>query len=209
MSSIRRDFIPAASLLRNHGDASPPAGPVPAGVLQGEDFDERPNESSRRRFLELMGASLMLAGATGCTRQPTEFILPYVEPPETAIPGRPRYYATAVPAIGSPLHRGTFWLIGAPPRSYRETTSPRSFMPWPHAMNLALGNSGNTVIHTTPVEVQPVDQVASLRELVRDLDAGSVEVLLMLGAYGKSWDEDVVVDPTTDSLAISGGDRVA
>lgn len=87
MSSMNRDLIPLEALT---------------GGREGDhdECDERPTESSRRRFLELMGASLMLAGATGCTRQPTEFILPYVEPPEHAIPGRPRYYATAVPAFG-------------------------------------------------------------------------------------------------------------
>jgi Fe-S-cluster-containing dehydrogenase component/anaerobic selenocysteine-containing dehydrogenase len=63
---------------------------------QGVEFDGR----SRRRFLELMGASLGLAGLAGCTRQPTEFIVPYVDPPEQAIPGRPVYYATAVPVEG-------------------------------------------------------------------------------------------------------------
>src|SRR5689334_16348125 len=48
----------------------------------------------RRDFLGLMAASLALAGATGCTRQPAETIMPYVDPPENVIPGRPRYYAT-------------------------------------------------------------------------------------------------------------------
>ena len=47
-----------------------------------------------------MGASLGLAGLTGCTRQPTEFICPYVDPPEDAIPGRPLFFATAVPVDG-------------------------------------------------------------------------------------------------------------
>ena len=71
-----------------------------AGADTAGDDDDRPTDASRRRFLELMGASLLLAGAPGCTRQPPEFILPYVEPPEHAIPGRPRYYATAVPVLG-------------------------------------------------------------------------------------------------------------
>jgi len=50
---------------------------------------------SRRQFLELTGASIAMATAAGCTRMPTEFIMPYVVPPENAIPGRPQYYATA------------------------------------------------------------------------------------------------------------------
>lgn len=58
-------------------------------------------ESDRRRFFALMAGSLALAGLTGCTRQPTEQILPYVTPPENAVPGRPKFYATAVPVHGA------------------------------------------------------------------------------------------------------------
>src|SRR5579872_2009385 len=50
---------------------------------------------NRRHFLKLMGASLALAGLTGCTRQPTEHIVPYVRQPEELIPGRPLFFATA------------------------------------------------------------------------------------------------------------------
>jgi hypothetical protein len=42
-----------------------------------------------------MGASLGLAGMTGCVRLPLEPIVPYVRQPEGVIPGRPMYYATA------------------------------------------------------------------------------------------------------------------
>ena len=51
---------------------------------------------SRRGFLKVMGASLGLAGMTGCVRLPLEPIVPYVRQPEGVIPGRPMYYATAV-----------------------------------------------------------------------------------------------------------------
>jgi len=50
-----------------------------------------------------------------------------------------------------------------------------------HAMNAALGNIGNTVIYTEPIEANPVNQIESLRALVRDMDAGKVEMLVMLG----------------------------
>ncbi len=50
-----------------------------------------------------------------------------------------------------------------------------------HAMNHALGNVGETVVYTEPVEAAPVDQMASLRELVRDMDAGRVNMLAILG----------------------------
>ncbi len=51
---------------------------------------------SRRGFLKVMGASLGLAGMTGCVRLPLEPIVPYVRQPENVVPGRPTYYATAV-----------------------------------------------------------------------------------------------------------------
>ncbi|MFM1919838.1 MAG: hypothetical protein RLZZ303_1472 [Candidatus Hydrogenedentota bacterium] len=53
---------------------------------------------SRRNFLQVMGASMMLAGLTSsCARQPAETILPYVKPPEYSLPGRATYYATNLP----------------------------------------------------------------------------------------------------------------
>ncbi len=50
-----------------------------------------------------------------------------------------------------------------------------------HAMNRALGNVGQTVLYTDPVETAPVDQAESLRRLVADMQAGAVETLLILG----------------------------
>ena len=54
----------------------------------------------RRDFLRLMGASLALGGLAACTRQPPEKIVPYVQPPEDMIPGKPLFYATAMPVGG-------------------------------------------------------------------------------------------------------------
>jgi len=54
----------------------------------------------RRQFMQLMGASLALAGLSACTRQPAETIMPYVKAPEDIIPGRPLYFATAMPIGG-------------------------------------------------------------------------------------------------------------
>jgi molybdopterin-containing oxidoreductase family iron-sulfur binding subunit len=50
----------------------------------------------RRRFLQLMAASMALGGLSACKREPdARQLLPYVEEPENIIPGRNRYYATA------------------------------------------------------------------------------------------------------------------
>jgi MoCo/4Fe-4S cofactor protein with predicted Tat translocation signal len=51
----------------------------------------------RRTLLQLMGASLALAGISSCTRQPDEHVLPYAKSPESLIPGKPLYFATAMP----------------------------------------------------------------------------------------------------------------
>ena len=60
---------------------------------------------SRRGFLKVMGASMALAGMTGCVRLPLEPIVPYVRQPEDVVPGRPQFYATAMTLGGyaSPL----------------------------------------------------------------------------------------------------------
>src|SRR5688572_19267066 len=55
----------------------------------------------RRNFLKLMGASLALAGVSACTRQPTEELVPYVRQPEEIVPGKPLFYATAMPMNGA------------------------------------------------------------------------------------------------------------
>ncbi|MGA9767633.1 MAG: TAT-variant-translocated molybdopterin oxidoreductase [Blastocatellia bacterium] len=50
-----------------------------------------------------------------------------------------------------------------------------------HAMNQALGNVGNTVNYVEPVEANPVDGNQSLRELVADMDADLVDILVIVG----------------------------
>jgi MoCo/4Fe-4S cofactor protein with predicted Tat translocation signal len=50
-----------------------------------------------------------------------------------------------------------------------------------HAINTQLGNIGTTVLVTDSIEVAPVNQLASIRELVRDMNAGAVQALVILG----------------------------
>ncbi len=61
---------------------------------------EPPSGASRRQFMQLMGASVALAGLTGC-RKPYEKILPYTRKPEEVIEGIARHYATGMPFRGS------------------------------------------------------------------------------------------------------------
>src|SRR6185369_11237165 len=50
-----------------------------------------------------------------------------------------------------------------------------------HSMNDALGNVGKTVFYSDPLAVNPVDQRTSLQELVTDIDAGHVDLLVIIG----------------------------
>jgi len=55
----------------------------------------------RRTFIKLMGASLALAGLSGCVFQPPESIVPNVKQPEEHVPGKSLFYATAAPLFGA------------------------------------------------------------------------------------------------------------
>ncbi|HMC29791.1 MAG TPA: TAT-variant-translocated molybdopterin oxidoreductase, partial [Candidatus Angelobacter sp.] len=77
------------------------------GELLEREFPRQASEwvdpVSRRSFLKLAGASMALAGLAGCTKQPLEEILPYVRQPEQLIPGKPIFFATAMPFHGHAL----------------------------------------------------------------------------------------------------------
>jgi len=66
---------------------------------QGADIWEA--TLSRRGFLKVMGASMAMAGLTGCAfSPPEEKIVPYVKKPEAMVPGIPLFFATAMPLGG-------------------------------------------------------------------------------------------------------------
>jgi MoCo/4Fe-4S cofactor protein with predicted Tat translocation signal len=64
------------------------------------EFPHGPNDPAakldRRELMKVMAASAAFAGLTGCTKLPTQKIVPYVRQPEQIIPGKPLFYATAV-----------------------------------------------------------------------------------------------------------------
>jgi molybdopterin-containing oxidoreductase family iron-sulfur binding subunit len=66
---------------------------------QGADIWEA--TLSRRGFLKVMGASMAMAGLTGCAlTSPDEKIVPYVNKPDAVVPGIPLFFATAMPLGG-------------------------------------------------------------------------------------------------------------
>jgi molybdopterin-containing oxidoreductase family iron-sulfur binding subunit len=68
------------------------------------EFPNAPKEASRqvnrRDVLKFMAASAAFAGLTACTKLPPEKIVPYVKAPEEIVPGKPLFYATAMPFSG-------------------------------------------------------------------------------------------------------------
>ena len=50
-----------------------------------------------------------------------------------------------------------------------------------HAMNQALGSVGTTVVYTETAEAEPVDQLASLGDLVADMNGGKVDLVVIVG----------------------------
>jgi MoCo/4Fe-4S cofactor protein with predicted Tat translocation signal len=70
-------------------------------------------------------------------------------------------------------HRGASVVVAGDPQ-------PPAVHALAHAMNQALDNVGKTVVYSEPIEANPTDQMASLRELVKDMEAGTVRILLML-----------------------------
>jgi molybdopterin-containing oxidoreductase family iron-sulfur binding subunit len=71
-------------------------------------------------------------------------------------------------------HRGSSLVLAGDPQ-------PPVVHALAHAMNQALGNVGNTVTYTEPVETKPINPIDSLRELVGDMEANAVQVLIMIG----------------------------
>jgi MoCo/4Fe-4S cofactor protein with predicted Tat translocation signal len=64
-----------------------------------ENGSEMNDNLSRRNFLQIMGASVALAGLAAC-RKPVQKILPFSRQPEDLVPGIPLFYATAAPYPG-------------------------------------------------------------------------------------------------------------
>ncbi|HEV8138557.1 MAG TPA: TAT-variant-translocated molybdopterin oxidoreductase, partial [Pyrinomonadaceae bacterium] len=60
-----------------------------------EAAEEWNDPIERRAFLKIMGASLALAGLSGCVIQPPEKIIPYIKQPEEEVPGRGLWFASA------------------------------------------------------------------------------------------------------------------
>jgi MoCo/4Fe-4S cofactor protein with predicted Tat translocation signal len=50
-----------------------------------------------------------------------------------------------------------------------------------HAINQTLGNVGKTVFYTEPLDVNPINHTESIKDLVADMRAGKVDLLIIMG----------------------------
>ena len=63
---------------------------------------DKPGSTNRRRFMQLMGASFALAGASAC-RWEKENILPYSRRPQGLEPGKTKYFASVMDVAGTAI----------------------------------------------------------------------------------------------------------
>jgi len=85
-------------------------------------------------------------------------------------------WQTALPVMAADLnaHRGRSVVVAGPQQ-------PAAVHALARAMNEALGNVGTTVTYAAPVTASPADGAASLSMLVGEMNAGKVDVLVILG----------------------------
>ncbi len=87
---------------------------------------EFPEGLSRRRWMQLMGASLALGGLAGC-RWEEEKIAPFAMRPENRIPGEAEYFATSIEIAGMPRHLLATCYDGRPIKIEGNPDHPSSF----------------------------------------------------------------------------------
>lgn len=66
---------------------------IPEELIPGAA--DAPSGNNRRHFMQLLGASMAMAGLAAC-RRPVEKIMPFSDRPEELIPGVPLHYASAM-----------------------------------------------------------------------------------------------------------------
>jgi MoCo/4Fe-4S cofactor protein with predicted Tat translocation signal len=71
-------------------------------------------------------------------------------------------------------HRGRSLIIAG-------DSQPAAVHALAHAMNERLGNVGKTVVYTETAEAEPVNHLQSITDLVADMNAGKVDLLVIIG----------------------------
>ena len=164
----------------------------PGCLRYARDFSDRrrvAGTTSTMNRLYLVESALSITGAMADHRLPLRssdveaFALSLAralgvawQAPAPANPHPNPFPADWIPALARDLqaHGGSSLLIAG-------EGQPPSVHALAHAINLALGNAGKTVVYTDPIEAEPVDEMKSLGELVGDMDAGRVQTLVIIG----------------------------
>ncbi|MBN1218243.1 MAG: TAT-variant-translocated molybdopterin oxidoreductase [Anaerolineae bacterium] len=116
------------------------------------------------RPAQMLGLAQLLAAALGLD----------VSVPEGKLSDIPDQWVSAV-AEDLKAHAGSSLVVAG-------NSQPPAVHALVHAINHALGNAGQTVVYTLPLEANPVSQLESLQELLADIDAGLVDALIIIEA---------------------------
>lgn len=130
------------------------------GTITGVQADHRLRlrPSQVEPFARMLASAVGVAGVAGA---PSE------------ISGVPSNFV-AVLASELKSHSGTSVIVAG-------DSQPPAVHVLAHAMNATLGNVGKTVVYTDSIEVNPVIQTDSLKQLVSDMQAGQVDTLMIFG----------------------------
>jgi Fe-S-cluster-containing dehydrogenase component len=159
-----------------------------AGIRYAHDFaarrrPEQPERMNRLYVVEAMPTStgaradhrlaVTSSGVMSVAAQLAAALGGFPPEPSSRVDPRTGKWVKAI-AKDLEAHRGSCVVIAG-------QTQPAGVHLLAHAMNAELGNVGRTVVYTDPVEAEPVDQLASVRDLVADMRAGKVDVLMIVG----------------------------
>jgi molybdopterin-containing oxidoreductase family iron-sulfur binding subunit len=157
----------------------------PGSLVYARQFASRrnPEEADRMNRLYVLETMPSATGAKADHRMP-------LKPSALAEAARQIAAAVGVGTAGAPAGALQTWIgaVAKDLQAHRGSSlvmagdaQPPAVHALAHAMNQALGNVGQTVTYMPTVEVEPVDQVASLRALVADMNDGKVDLLVILG----------------------------
>jgi MoCo/4Fe-4S cofactor protein with predicted Tat translocation signal len=156
----------------------------PGFTRYARDFAKRRDpDSGKMSRLYVVESTMTSTGAKADHRRPVQ---------ANGIEGIARSFAGA---FGLPAGTGTvneddwfFGHLGDDVRAHQESLvvivgdhQPPIVHALAHGINAKLGNVGKTVFYTDPVNANPVNQTESLEDLVADMRAGKVDILLIVG----------------------------
>jgi MoCo/4Fe-4S cofactor protein with predicted Tat translocation signal len=158
----------------------------PGNVRYIRDFAKKRNPDTEMSRLYVIESNPSSTGAKADHRLPmratdvesfaTLLFSPHPAGESGSLAGLPEEHVRFAAALGKDLsnHRGASVIIAG-------DHQPPVVHALAHAMNQALGNVGKTVVYTDPVDANPVNQTESLRDLVSDMRAGNVDLLVIMG----------------------------